>query len=327
MKIKFSFLFAILLLCRSLVFAEDEISVALEFNSHSAAFYVAQGKGIFEKENLKIKSHEAYMTGVALASSLKKGNIEAAFMCLVPAINAYSNGGIRLKIVLGSHLYGFGLVVNPKRVKSVNDLGIKALRIGCISEGSATDLILRRTIDGLGLKEEKVLSSVVRMNPQNMLIALRSGSIDAAFMPEHFVTLAERDGLKVLLTAKDIWPNFQGSVIVVKEEVLKNKREAVKKLVRATKKATHWINTQREDSSRILARYLSLEGSKVGFSERLDPKAELSIKEQEALISMSRLEFTNQLNRKVIQETIDYMAKKGYIRESFNAESIIAWDL
>ncbi len=42
------------------------------------------------------------MTGMALASAMARGDIEVAYICLVPAINVYANAEVPLKIVAGT---------------------------------------------------------------------------------------------------------------------------------------------------------------------------------------------------------------------------------
>jgi NitT/TauT family transport system substrate-binding protein len=79
------------------------IGVAVEFNDHAAAAYIAQDKGWFEEEGLNLSACESYVTGMARASALARGDIEVAYVCLVPAINAYANAGVPIKIVAGTH--------------------------------------------------------------------------------------------------------------------------------------------------------------------------------------------------------------------------------
>jgi NitT/TauT family transport system substrate-binding protein len=98
------------------------IGMAVEFTDHAAAAYVAQDKGWFDEEGLDLSAYESYVTGMALASALARGDTEVAYMCLVPAINAYANAGVPIKIVAGTHRYGYGLVVNPDRIRDIEDL-------------------------------------------------------------------------------------------------------------------------------------------------------------------------------------------------------------
>ena len=60
---------------------EEDISIgiAIEFMDHAASAYVSQYQGWFEEEGLDINSYESYVTGMALASALGRGDIQAAY--------------------------------------------------------------------------------------------------------------------------------------------------------------------------------------------------------------------------------------------------------
>ncbi|MBU4510568.1 ABC transporter substrate-binding protein, partial [bacterium] len=191
------------------------IGMAVEFMDHAACAYVSQDKGWFEEEGLNLTAYESYVTGMALASALARGDIQVAYLCLVPAINVYANAKVPIKIVAGTHKYGYGLVVNPEKIKSVKDLEEPGICIGCVREGGAVDVLLHRTIDKYNLDEEKVLSRIQRMNPPKQVMAIKMGQLDAAFLPEQWATMAEEFGFKMLLMSQEIWPEMQGSVLVV----------------------------------------------------------------------------------------------------------------
>src|SRR4030042_4566465 len=84
------------------------IGMAVEFMDHAACAYISQNKGWFEEEGLNLTSYESYVTGMALASALARGDIQVAYMCLIPAINVYANAKVPIKIVAGTHKYGYG---------------------------------------------------------------------------------------------------------------------------------------------------------------------------------------------------------------------------
>jgi len=83
---------------------EPPIGMAVEFMDHAAAAYIAQDKGWFEKEGLYLSTYESYVTGMALASGLPRGDIQVAYMCLVPAIKAYANAKVGIKVIAGTSL-------------------------------------------------------------------------------------------------------------------------------------------------------------------------------------------------------------------------------
>ena len=91
---------------------QKPIRIAVEFTTHSACAHIANQMGWYEEEGLNITSYESYIPGMALAAALAKGDIDAAYICLIPAINARANAHLPIKIVAGIHKYGYGFVVN-----------------------------------------------------------------------------------------------------------------------------------------------------------------------------------------------------------------------
>ena len=172
-------------------FSEKEIPIgmAVEFMDHAACAYISQDKGWFEEEGINFTSYESYVTGMALASALARGDIQVAYICMVPAINVYANAKVPIKIVTGTHKYGYGLVVNPDKIKNIKDLEKSDIRLGCVREGGAVDVLLHRTIDKYNLDEEKILSRIQRMNPPKQVMAIKMGQLDAAFLPEQWANI------------------------------------------------------------------------------------------------------------------------------------------
>ncbi len=127
---------------------QKPLRLAVEFTDHAASAYVAKEKGWFEKEGLNVEDYESYATGVALAAAMARGEIQAAYICLIPAINTYANGKVPIKIIAGTHQYGYGLVVNSERIKQIGDLALPGMRIGCVRQGGAVDALMRKLLNG-----------------------------------------------------------------------------------------------------------------------------------------------------------------------------------
>jgi len=306
-------------------FSEKEIPIgmAVEFMDHAACAYISQDKGWFEEEGLNLTSYESYVTGMALASALARGDIQVAYMCLIPAINVYANARVPIKIIAGTHKYGYGLVVNPNKIKSIKDLEGSDIRLGCVREGGAVDVLLHKTIDRYNLDEKKILNNIQRMNPPKQILAINAGQLDAAFLPEQWATMAEELGFKMLLMSQDIWSEMQGSVLVVKEELIRDHPEVVEKLVKISQKATDWINQHPQEAAEIVARQLREAGGSLFPVEIADIATKTEITPEALLRSMNRLEYTTDIDPAVVQEAIDYVARLGYIRSSFKAGDIL----
>lgn len=296
--------------------------MAVEFMDHAAAAYIARDKGWYEARGLSLSSYTSYVTGMALASALARGDIQVAYMCLIPAINAYANAGVPIKIVAGTHRLGYGLVANPEVVGRVEDLSRDDVRLGCVREGGAVDLLMHRTIDSYHLDRDKVLDKVRRMNPPKLLMAIRSGQLDAAFLPEQWASMAEDVGFEMLITAGDVWPGMPGSVLVVKEELIRANPAFVEDLVAVNDRATRWINDHLDEAADILARELSVEGgAAIAEGDLRLPEGKMSAAMM--LRSMERLEYTTAISKDDVQAAIDYAVELGYIERSFAAEEIM----
>jgi len=299
------------------------LGMAVEFMDHAACAYISQDKDWFEEEGLNLTAYESYVTGMALASALARGDIQVAYLCLVPAINVYANARVPIKIVAGTHKYGYGLVVNPEKIKSIKDLEEPGIRIGCVREGGAVDVLLHKTIEKYNLDEKKILNNIQRMNPPKQILAINSGQLDAAFLPEQWATMAEESGFKMLLMSQDVWPEMQGSVLVVKEELIRDHPEIVEKLVKISQKATDWINQNPQEAAEIVTRQLQEAGGNLFPAEIADVAAKTEITPEVLLRSMNRLEYTTDIDPAVIQDAIDYIARLGYIKSSFKAGDIL----
>ncbi len=299
------------------------IGMAVEFMDHAACAYISQDKGWFEEEGLELTAYESYVTGMALAAALARGDIQVAYICLVPAINVYANAGVPIKIVAGTHKYGYGLVVDPDKIKTVNDLEKPGIRLGCIREGGAVDVLMHRMIDNYNLDEDKILANVQRMNPPTLVLAVKMGQLDAAFLPEQWATMTEEFGFNMLLMSQEVWPDMQGSVLVVKQSLIDNHPEVVEKLVSVSQRATDWLNEHPEEAAEVVADQLQAIGGNVFPAEAAGVSAELEITPEVLLRSMGRLEYTTDIDPEEVQATIDYIAKLGYIKSSFNAEEIL----
>ena len=317
----------ILLACPPLSAASESddtsITMAVEFVDHAACAFVAFDREMFRSEGVVIRSHSTYATGMALAAALTRGDVDAAYICLVPAINAYANGKVPLKVVAGTHRYGYGLVVDPRRVSTVTDLERPDIRLGCPREGSPPDLLVHEMIQRYGLDRDKTLNKIRRMSPPKLLMALKLGQLDGAFMPEQFSTMGEEMGFTMLVTARDLWPHMQGSVLVVTEKLLERHPGIVKKLVTVTTRATAYIAAHPGEASRIVARWLSVAGGRAGPLTGGTIPADLDITAEAILRSLTtRLECSTHIDEGEVQKTIHAMARLGYVEE-FDASRML----
>lgn len=177
----------LLLTCSTLLFsAKSSVNMAVEFNDHASAVWVALEKGYFSDEGIDVKTLETFITGLELSAALDRGDIQVAWACLGPLVIAYSKG-VPIKIVAMAHTHGYALVAKPE-LKTIYDLENKT--IACCGKGSPVYLLVRLVIERYGLKNVKI----VYMKPPIAMASLISGKIDAAALPEHYASLVVSKG-------------------------------------------------------------------------------------------------------------------------------------
>ncbi len=301
-----------------------QIKIAVEFVDHAASADIARAKGWYRAAGLNVDAFDNYITGMALAAALTRGDIDAAYICMIPAISAFSNGGVRIKVVCGTHKYGYGLVVNPKKVKNVYDLLKDDVRVACPREGSPPDALMNKLIEKYNLDGKKLRQKVLRMPPPKILLALEMGQIDAGFCCEQFPTMGESMGFKEIVRAEDLWPNMQGSVLVVKDKLIDEHPDVVRKLVEVTERGIDFVNKHPDEASVIVARALSVAGKKVLPLKVGKIAAKLRISPSVIKKSLTtKMIDTPAVDAASVQEEIDYMYKLGYIKKDFNAKEIL----
>jgi len=298
------------------------LKIAVEFTDHAASAYIAQHKGWFEEEGIK-PTFFSYVTGMSLASALGRGDIQAAYICLLPVINAIANAKVPARIVAGTHKHGYGLAVNGYKIKTIKDLERPDVRIGAVQVGGPVDATLLKTIEKYGLDRNKIIGKVQRMSPPLQIIAFKAGKLDASFVPLHWPAMAEDAGFKILLCSQDVWPSMQGSVLIVKETLIQNNPEIVRKLVRITEKATAWIRQHRDEAASVMAAQLRVTGDKIFPIEAAQAAAKLDITPAMVRRSMDRLEYTTAIDPKTVQDAIDFAVRQGYVRTPLSAGDIL----
>ncbi len=267
------------------------VRFAVELNDHSSAFWVALDKGWFEEEGVHL-DYKVFSTGLELAVALTKGDVDVALACVGPLLLA-KNRGVPLKLVAMMHNHGYAIVVNPDKVRDVSDLNGKS--VSASGPGSPTWVLLMLVKDKYNLT-----MNIHRMPPFMATTALLTGKIDAASIPEHYATLAESMGAKVLLRSQDIWPTMPGSGVATTEDFLRNHRDLVVKIVKVLARAIDYIKEHPDEAAKIVAKHLA---SDVGVLKK----------------SMSNLEYTIKINVDEIQRYINYLVEYNILEKNMSA--------
>ena len=173
-----------------------------------------------------------------IKEALMSGRMQAAFM-VAPMAIALRAQGVPIKIVYLGHRYGSAVVVrNDGPVRTVADLRGRVVAIP--SRFSDERLIVHRALRQNNINERDV--RLVEMAPPDVAGALAARAIDAFSMGEPFPSQAEMGGFgRVLFHARQYWPDYISCVLVVRQDVIDRRPDAVQVLVDGIARSGLWL--------------------------------------------------------------------------------------
>lgn len=182
-----------------------------------------------------------------IKEALISNQMQAAFM-VAPMAIALRAQGVPVKIVYLGHRYGSAVVVRKDGpVKSFADLRGRVVAIP--SRFSDERLILFRAMKVHGMSAKDL--RMVEMAPPDVAGALAANAIDAFSMGEPYPSQAEQAGFgRVLFHAREYWPDYISCVLVVRDDVIAKKPEAVQVLVDGIARSGLWLENPRKKRPR-----------------------------------------------------------------------------
>ncbi|MFB7954950.1 aliphatic sulfonate ABC transporter substrate-binding protein [Streptomyces sp. NPDC056045] len=230
----------------------DTVRIGYFPNLTHATALVGDQEGIFQKElgGTRLKTAQ-FNAGPSEIEALNADSIDIGFIGPSPSINGFTkSGGKSLRIIGGSASGGVKLVVNPKKIKTLDDL--KGKRIATPQLGNTQDVAFLNWISEKGWKVDaqsgKGDVSVVRTDNKVTPGAYASGSIDGAWVPEPTASKLVAEGAKELLDESSLWPDdkFVITNIIVSQKFLGEHPDVVEAVLRGSVKTNAWINANPE---------------------------------------------------------------------------------
>jgi NitT/TauT family transport system substrate-binding protein len=190
-----------------------------------------------------------------MKEALISDKVQAAFI-VAPMAIALAAQGVPVKIVYLGHRYGSAVVVAKNGpIKTVADLRGRTVAIP--SRFSDERLILFRAMKSSGMAPNEI--KMVEMAPPDVSGALAAHAIDAFSMGEPFPSQAEMAGYgRILFQAREYWPDYMSCILVVRQDLIDTRPEAVQVLVDGIARSGLWLDKgrpQREDAADFVGRY------------------------------------------------------------------------
>jgi NitT/TauT family transport system substrate-binding protein len=245
--------------------------VSIAYSSRSIAsidLYIAQDKGFFREEGLDVQVVQV-RSNIAIAAALTEE--VQAIGSIGTVIRAIERSDVPLKVVaVNLKRPLFWLVTRPE-FGSIDALKGKVL--GTTTLGGAQHVAAIRMLRKVGLDPDKDITVIVAGDVPTQLQSLVSGAIQAAALSPPTIILArDKFKMKILASSMEEFPSIQNG-LAVPDKLLKNRRELVKRLLRARAKATRYFWENERGASEVLAKYLKVEFSVALESYRLSRPA------------------------------------------------------
>jgi NitT/TauT family transport system substrate-binding protein len=213
--------------------------------------YLANEAGLFREEGLQ--AEVVRTAGAVSPMALISGDTEFATMSaflLIPV--AVQNSDV---VMLGglSRYASMSLVSRPE-IRSGKELA--GAVIGLQRPGDAYEKNARSALQHLGLHPERDVKFLYLGSNEVMWTALDQRRIAATMLSPPQTLFARKAGMNFLVNLSDLKIEYQGSTFATRRSIVKNYPNLTLRAVRAMVRGIHFFKTRREETFKILAKFL-----------------------------------------------------------------------
>ena len=216
-----------------------------------APIWITKEAGLFKKNGLDVDL-VFIPGGPTAASALMAGEMQVVAMA-GPAIVTSNLAGSDLVMIAGIvNTFAFQFVT----IKEITvPAQLKGKRIGVNRFGAAPDVAARYALKHMGIDPREVI--ILQLGEQaTRLAAMKTGNLEAAILLPPITTLAQKEGMNVLLDMSELGAEFQITGLASSRSFLTQKRPTALKFMRAFVEGIHFYKTRRKESMDIIAKYM-----------------------------------------------------------------------
>ena len=267
--------------------------------------YWGRLRGFFRENGIDLKV-KYFHGGPELVEAVRKGSIRIGNMGVPPFLKAFSEG-LPAKIIGSSAIQRLdSYLVSQPEIERITDL--KGKKVGALSVGSCDSYFLRQILEKVGMSPAD--TEVVPLKESyGKLSEILSGRVDATFMVEPQVTLGESQGIiKVLARVADYFPKYQWGILFAREDLLKENREVVNRVLDAYRRSAKSIKESPEETTAYGSRLFRMK--KAVFRKALDR-------------SLPNWETEGKIDREGLRNAIRIQREMGAIPRDIAVEELV----
>lgn len=245
---------ALILLSDAGLAQEKSERMHVGYSAQAGAFapiWITKEAGLFKKNGLDVDL-VFIPGGPTAASALMAREVQVVAMA-GPAIVTSNLAGSDLVMIAGIvNTFAFQFVT----IKEITvPAQLKGKRIGVNRFGAAPDVAARYALKHMGIDPREVI--ILQLGEQaTRLAAMKTGNLEAAILLPPITTLAQKEGMNVLLDMSELGAEFQITGLASSRSFLTQKRPTALKFMRAFVEGIHFYKTRRKESMDIIAKYM-----------------------------------------------------------------------
>jgi ABC-type nitrate/sulfonate/bicarbonate transport system substrate-binding protein len=219
--------------------------------------YIAHEKGMFKEQGLTAEFIAAQASALTRAGIAK----EIDYLPLPGAGATAMLKGAPIILIAGQSLISQWTITTTPDVKKVEDL--KGKTIGLERPGGAAyDEAVITLGQFFKMQPGKDYKTISFTAESDRVAALIAGSIQGALLQFAHAAMAEQAGMKIIVRIGDYIPRLGGTFWVHKDRI-KERRDEVKRFIKAIGRAADYIKTNKEGTVQVIQKYFEIKESKV----------------------------------------------------------------
>lgn len=270
-------------------------------------YYVAQQKGFFEKEGIKVELLPCDDSAIC-KQLLNTNKIDVLPLTPETAV-VLADAGVNIKVVgMSDSSQGADGIIASKDIQTLSDLKGKNV---AFEVGSPSHFLISYLLDKQGLTTKDL--NVIDQIAPDAGASFVAGKVDAAVTWEPWLSKAsERPGGHILVSSKEL--QLFPDMLIFRTDFVQNKSEDTKALLRALFATQEWITSNQDEAVSLVAQYLNITDQEV--KEQLPTFKWLSYQDNLDAFNSGQAEG-------LIQKAGDLWLKLGLIKNKINASDLV----
>jgi len=224
-----------------------------------APLWIAEAAGLFKKQHLDVQL--LYIPGGSvLMQTMLSGDAGISNMAPPAAITAWAKGADLAVVAVCINRLLHVVMASPE-IKRPEDL--RGKKIGISRYGSLTDLSLREALRYYKLRPDKDVAIIQSGGQSERVSAMKAGALDGALLLADSMFQAEKLGFHPVIELSKLPIEYPADGIVVRKQLLRTNRDAVKRFLKAWVEGIKILKTDRDFSIKVLGKYLRTEDQEI----------------------------------------------------------------